>query len=57
MKPSQGTSLSIVGDVLTFKAVGENTAGQYTLVEVRVDPQIGPPAHIHHREDEAFYIQ
>jgi len=57
MKPGQGTSLSIVGDVLTFKAVGEDTAGQYTLVEVRVAPQIGPPPHIHHREDEAFYIQ
>ena len=57
MKPGQGTSLSIVGDVLTFKAVGEDTAGQYTLVEVRVDPQIGPPLHIHHREAEAFYIQ
>jgi mannose-6-phosphate isomerase-like protein (cupin superfamily) len=37
--------------------VGEDTDGQYTLVEVRVDPQIGPPPHIHHREDEAFYIR
>ncbi len=57
MMPGQETSLSIVGDVLTFKAVGEDTDGQYTLVEVRVDPQIGPPPHIHHREDEAFYIR
>lgn len=57
VKPGQGASLSIVGDVLTFKAVGEDTAGQYTLFEVRVDPEIGPPPHIHHREDEAFYIQ
>lgn len=48
IKPGQGTSLSIVGDILTFKAVSEDTAGQYTLVEVRVDPQIGPPPHIHH---------
>lgn len=57
IKPGQGTSLSIVGDVLTFKAVGEDTDGQYTLVEVQVDPEIGPPPHIHYREDEAFYIQ
>ena len=57
MKPGQGTSLSIVGDILTFKAVSEDTGGQYTLVEVQVDPDIGPPPHIHHREDEAFYIQ
>ncbi|MBV9386541.1 MAG: cupin domain-containing protein [Chroococcidiopsidaceae cyanobacterium CP_BM_ER_R8_30] len=57
MKPGQGTSVSIVGDILTFKAVGEDTNGQYTLVEVQVDPDIGPPLHIHHREDETFYIQ
>jgi mannose-6-phosphate isomerase-like protein (cupin superfamily) len=57
MKPSQGNSVSVVGDILTFKAVSEDTDGQYTLFELRVDPEIGPPPHIHHREDEAFYIQ
>jgi mannose-6-phosphate isomerase-like protein (cupin superfamily) len=57
LKPNQGTSLSVVGDIFTFKAVGEDTNGQYTLVELQVDPEIGPPPHIHHREDEAFYIQ
>jgi mannose-6-phosphate isomerase-like protein (cupin superfamily) len=56
MKPGQGTSLSVVGDIVTFKAVGEDTNGQYTLIEVLVDPEIGPPPHIHQREDEAFYI-
>ena len=57
LKPNQGTSLSVVGDIFTFKAVGEDTNGQYTLVELRVDPEVRPPPHIHHREDEAFYIQ
>jgi mannose-6-phosphate isomerase-like protein (cupin superfamily) len=57
IKPSQGDSFSVVGDILTFKAVSEDTNGQYTLFELRVDPEIGPPPHIHHREDEAFYIQ
>jgi mannose-6-phosphate isomerase-like protein (cupin superfamily) len=57
LKPNQGTSLSVVGDIVTFKAVGEDTNGQYTLFELRVDPEIGPPSHMHHREDEAFYIQ
>ncbi|MBW4617281.1 MAG: hypothetical protein KME21_29470 [Desmonostoc vinosum HA7617-LM4] len=37
--------------------MSEDTNGQYTLAELRVDPEIGPPPHIHHREDEAFYIQ
>jgi mannose-6-phosphate isomerase-like protein (cupin superfamily) len=57
VNPSQGNSFSVVGDILTFKAVSEDTNGQYTLFELRVDPEIGPPPHIHHREDEAFYIQ
>lgn len=57
MKPGQGTSLSVVGDILTFKAVSEDTNGQYTLIELRVDPKMGPPPHICHRVDEAFYIQ
>jgi mannose-6-phosphate isomerase-like protein (cupin superfamily) len=57
IKPAQGHSLSVVGDILTFKAVSEDTNGQYTLFELQVDPEIGPPPHIHHREDEAFYIQ
>ena len=51
LKPDRGHSLSVVGDILTFKAVGEDTNGQYTLIELRVDPEIGPPPHIHHRED------
>jgi mannose-6-phosphate isomerase-like protein (cupin superfamily) len=57
LEPSQGHSLSVVGDIFTFKAVGEDTNGQYTFIELQVDPEIGPPPHIHHREDEAFYIQ
>jgi mannose-6-phosphate isomerase-like protein (cupin superfamily) len=57
IEPAQGNSLSVVGDILTFKAVSEDTNGQYTLFELQVDPEIGPPPHIHHREDEAFYVQ
>jgi mannose-6-phosphate isomerase-like protein (cupin superfamily) len=57
LKPGQGNSLSVVGDIFTFKTVSEDTNGQYTLVELRVDPGIGPSPHIHYREDEAFYIQ
>jgi hypothetical protein len=41
LKPGQGNSLSVVGDIFTFKAVSEDTNGQYTLVELRVDPEIG----------------
>jgi quercetin dioxygenase-like cupin family protein len=55
--PNQGTAVSVAGDVVIFKAVGEQTNGQYALFELRAESQMGPPPHIHSREDEAFYIQ
>jgi len=44
------------GWLLTFLATGEETRGQFALME-----QVGrkgnvPPRHIHHREDETFYV-
>jgi len=44
------------GWLLTFLATGEETRGQFALQE-----QVGrkgnvPPPHIHHREDETFYV-
>jgi quercetin dioxygenase-like cupin family protein len=44
------------GWLLTFLATGQDTQGQFALQE-----QVGrkgnvPPPHIHHREDETFYV-
>ena len=40
----------------TIKTTGKETGGQYTLVEV-VEPQgVDVPLHVHHNEDEAFYV-
>src|SRR5262250_577537 len=49
-------SVWYTGWLLTFLATGEDTNGQFALQE-----QVGrkgnvPPPHIHHREDETFYI-
>lgn len=44
-----GVSLAII------KATGKETGGQYTLVEV-VEPEGGGPLHVHHREDEGFWV-
>ncbi len=52
----QGDSLYLVGDTYTFKAVSNDTNGAFTLFEGLVPPGGGPPPHIHHREDEAFYL-
>jgi mannose-6-phosphate isomerase-like protein (cupin superfamily) len=40
----------------TFKVTGKETNGAFTVMDQIIQPQGGPPPHIHHREDEAFYI-
>ena len=54
--PQEGDVVTVAGDVVTFKALGQNTQGQYALVEIACEPEVGTPPHIHGREDEAFYI-
>jgi quercetin dioxygenase-like cupin family protein len=56
-QPGQGSSYWVLGDLYTFKAVGEETGKAYALVEIILQPQSGTPPHIHSHEDEAFYIQ
>ena len=41
---------------MTIKAGREHTAGAYGLVESWVRAGSSPPLHVHHREDEAFYV-
>lgn len=52
----EGESRWVLGDLYTFKATGKETNGAFTLIEQVVQPQSGPPPHIHHREDEVFYV-
>lgn len=52
----EGDRVSFLGSQMTIKAAHEDTAGAYTLLEQTSPPSFGPPMHIHHAEDEAFYI-
>ena len=54
--PGEGKAFSAVGDVYRILATGEQTGGVYVLSEARVLPGGGPPPHIHHREDESFFV-
>ncbi len=54
--PGAGKTLWVADELMTFKATGEDTAGAYTLTDSVVPPGGGPPPHIHHREDEAFWV-
>ncbi len=44
------------GGLLTFLATGEDTQGQFALMELINRKGNVPPPHIHHREDETFYV-
>ena len=53
--PGEGEMRWVVGDLVTFKMVGEDAKGAFALAE-EVTPQGGPPPHLHTREDETFYV-
>lgn len=50
------TSVTAMGHLLTFLAGTRDTSGQLTAIEATIRKGLEPPAHIHHVEDEAFYI-
>jgi len=52
----QGEARWWLGGLATIKATGKETGGLYTLVEV-MDPEgAEAPLHVHHREDEGFWV-
>ncbi|HEY9847931.1 MAG TPA: cupin domain-containing protein [Leptolyngbyaceae cyanobacterium] len=55
--PGEGKSFWVIEDLVTFKAVGEDTNGGYSLLEITVQPESsGPPQHWHREEVESLYI-
>ncbi len=50
--PGEGKKIWLVGDHLTFKLV----SNAYSIAVTWVGPGGGPPPHVHHREDELFYV-
>jgi quercetin dioxygenase-like cupin family protein len=44
------------GQLITFLAAAEDTQGRFALIEVVARRGSVPPPHIHHREEETFYV-
>jgi quercetin dioxygenase-like cupin family protein len=44
------------GWLLTFLATGDQTQGRFALIDALTRKGNCPPRHIHHNEDESFYI-
>jgi len=51
-----GRSLWVFGELVTYKVTGDQTGGAYSLFEIATRPGGGPPPHVNHREDVAFWV-
>jgi quercetin dioxygenase-like cupin family protein len=51
-----GKAMWLLTDLHTLKLVGADTNGAFTVSELSAGPDFAPPPHIHHREDECFYV-
>lgn len=54
--PGEGRSIDLGNFAMTVKATADNTRTNFSLLEAAEPPGFGPPMHIHHAADEAFYV-
>ena len=54
--PDDGQHVWFLATRMTIKATTRTTAGALGVVEWRAAPGFSPPLHIHHNEDEAFWL-
>jgi mannose-6-phosphate isomerase-like protein (cupin superfamily) len=52
----EGQALWFLRNRMSVKATADSTGGAFGLVESLMAPGFSPPMHVHHREDESFYI-
>ncbi|MGB8508592.1 MAG: cupin domain-containing protein [Pyrinomonadaceae bacterium] len=51
-----GAEWNVLGTAMKCKVSAVETGGAYSIVENKVAPLDGPPPHVHHNEDEIFYV-
>jgi quercetin dioxygenase-like cupin family protein len=49
-------TFNFFGSLTWFRATGEQTGGALGLIEHSVPPGADSPWHVHHNEDESFYV-
>jgi quercetin dioxygenase-like cupin family protein len=45
-----------MGDLFTYLVTGAESRGSYFTLLAKVQPNAGPPPHVHHLEEEQFYV-
>lgn len=56
LTPNAGHHVWFLDTRMSVKAGGDQTRGSFTFLEWTAPAGFGPPRHVHHREDEAFYL-
>jgi quercetin dioxygenase-like cupin family protein len=56
LKRDEGEALWFLGFLVTIKASAETTGGRVAVMEHLAGRGSGTPLHVHHREDEWFYV-
>jgi mannose-6-phosphate isomerase-like protein (cupin superfamily) len=56
LAPGEGHTIWFLRNRMTVKATAASTGGAFGLVESLIAPGFSPPLHVHHREDESFYV-
>jgi quercetin dioxygenase-like cupin family protein len=56
IRNDQGEARWWFGALAEIKATAADTGGQMTIVEVTEHPGAEAPLHVHHRDDEGFWI-
>src|SRR5213080_3812809 len=56
LRQNEGESLWFLGVLATIKASSETTDGRVAVIEHLAPQGAGSPLHVHHNEDEWFYV-
>lgn len=55
--PGQGAHQPFMpGEAMTWKVTEADTAGSLDVAELALEADVGTPEHVHHRNDEAYYV-
>ena len=56
MQADEGQAFWFAGALMQLKASGDQTEGRFAFLDQRVPGNYAAPFHIHHVEDEAWYV-
>jgi quercetin dioxygenase-like cupin family protein len=56
VRGNEGEARWWFGNLAVIKTTADDSAGQLTIVEITAPPGLEVPLHVHHRDDEGFWI-